>query len=226
MKKFFILFFVMLFCFANVSFSQTRGRVRGSSSRNHRTARGNGFTFSQDAKDRISVGCPSVLKRAQQFSRDMKAKGSSDIQSEIVYMCWVNMIELEQGDLGPWEKFVYALEKIFKQFRRLIYIAAVFMLLWILVKAMYEGDMKWMHIGIMIIGVTMLAFAEVFLDIATNRVTLDDIRNSEIYVDCREPDKGLYKCSVDVEGAVDKESVYLFDVNHRATQTRTYKGLY
>ena len=226
MKKFFILFFVMLFCFANVSFSQTRGRGRSSVNRAYRTSRGNGFTFSQDAKDRIKVGCQNVMKTAQQFSRDIKSKGSSDIKSEIIYMCSVNSIELEKSDLGPWEKFVYALEKVFKQFRRLIYIAAVFMLLWILVKAMYEGDMKWMHIGMMVIGVTMLAFAEVFLDIATNRVTIDDIRNSEIYVDCREPDKGLYKCSVDVEGAVDKESVYLYDVNHLSTQSKTFKGLY
>lgn len=222
MKKFFILFLIIMCSFTNVSFSQNRTRgVRRVAS-----GRGNGFTFSQDAKDRIKVGCQSVMRKAQQFSREMKAKGKSNIESEIVYMCSVNSIELEKSDLGPWEKFVYALEKVFKQFRRLIYIAAVFMLLWILVKAMYEGDMKWMHIGMMLIGVTMLAFAEVFLDIATNRVTIDDIRNSEIYVDCREPDKGLYRCSVEVEGAVDKESIYLFDVNHLSAQSKTYKGLY
>ncbi|MBD5405255.1 hypothetical protein HDR59_01765 [bacterium] len=222
MKKFFILFLIIMCSFANVSFSQNRAR----GGRRVASGRGNGFTFSQDAKDRIKVGCQSVMRKAQQFSREMKARGKSDIESEIVYMCSVNSIELEKSDLGPWEKFVYALEKVFKQFRRLIYIAAVFMLLWILVKAMYEGDMKWMHIGMMLIGVTMLAFAEVFLDIATNRVTIDDIRNSEIYVDCREPDKGLYRCSVEVEGAVDKESIYLFDVNHLSAQSKTFKGLY
>lgn len=221
MKKFLILFFVIMCCFGNMAFSQTRTRVRRANA-----SRGNGFTFSQDAKDRIKIGCQSVMKKAQQFSREMRAKGSSNIESEIVYMCSVNSIELEKADLGPWEKFVHACVKVFNQFRNLIYVAAVFMLLWILVKAMYEGDMKWMHIGMMIIGVTMLAFAEVFLDIATNRVTIDDIRNSEIYVDCREPDNGLYRCAVDVEGAMDKESIYLFDVNHLSTQSKTFKGLY
>lgn len=217
-KKFLILFFVIGFGFAFDAFSQTRTRTH--------YGRGNGFTFSQDAKERIRLGCPNVLKRANRFSKDMKTKGASNIESEIIYMCSVNSIELEKGDLGPWKKFVHALEKVFKQFRNLIYLAAIFMLLWIIVKAMYEGDMKWMHIGMMVLGITMLSFAEVFLDIATNRVTIDDIRNSEIYVDCREPDRGLYICSVDTDGAVDKESVYLYDVNHKATKTKVFKGLY
>lgn len=222
MKKFFILFFVIMCCFSDISFSQTRTRVR----RAVPTFHNNGFTFSQDVKDRIAIGCQSVMKRAQKFSRDMKTRGASDIESEIVYMCLVSSLELDKSTLGPWEKFVNAMVKVFKQFRRLIYVAAVFMLLWILVKAMYENDMKWMNIGMMIIGVTMLAFAEVFLAIATNKVTVEDIRNSELYVDCREPNKALYRCSVDVEGAKDKESVYLYDVNHLSSQSSTFKGLY
>lgn len=221
LKKFLILFFVFAFSFSFEAFSQTRRVSRGRT-----VSRGNGFTFSQDAKERINRACPNVLKKATQFTKEMKRKGTSSIPSEIVYMCSVNAIELQEADLGPWKKFVYALEKIYVQFRNLIYIAAIFMLLWIIVKAMYEGDMKWMHIGMMIIGVTMLAFAEVFIDIATNRVSLDDIRNGEIYVDCREPDKGLYKCSADVDGAVDTESVYLYDVNHKSTQAKSYKGLF
>ena len=219
MKKILFLFIIFMIGLNNISFSQTRTARRVS-------ARGNGFTFSQDALERISVGCPGVLKVAQQFTRDMRSKKTSAIKSEIVYMCSVNDIELDASPLGPWEKFVYAVEKVFKQFRRLLYVAAVFMLLWILVKAIYEDDMKWTHIGMMIIGITMLSFAEVFLDIATNRVTLEDIKNSEIYVDCREPDKGLYRCTADTKGAVDKESVYLFEKKKKNTQNQVIKGLY
>lgn len=220
MKQIMSIFLIFMLGLTSITYSQTRVIRRQNSTRN------NGFTFSQDAEERIKIGCPKVLKIAQQFSRDMRSKGTSDIHSELTYMCLVNEIELEQSPLGPWEKFVNALEKVFKQFRRLLYVAAVFMMLWILVKAIYEDDMKWTHIGMMVIGITMLAFAEVFLDIATNRVTLDDIKNSELYVDCREPNKALYRCTVDSKGAMDKESVYLFEVNQKNTQNQVLKGLY
>jgi hypothetical protein len=107
-----------------------------------------------------------------------------------------------------------------------MYVAAVFVVLWILAKAMYEGEMHWEHIGFLVIGVTLLAFAEVFIALAMNRVTLDDIKAGDLYVDCREPEVGLYACASDVEGSLDHDSKYIFPLKRGTDTSSTYKGLF
>lgn len=224
MKKIWFLF-VLLFVFSSLEvFAQSRSSRSSRSS--SRRSRGNSFSFSQDTQERIKAGCVNVMKKAGKFQSEMRSRGTSSIHSGIVYMCSVNSIKIEQPSLGPWEKFVYALEKIFNQFKALLYVAAVFMLVWLFVKAAYEAEMNWMHFAMLIMGVVMLGFADVFLDIATNRVTLDDVKSGEMYVDCRKPDDGLYPCNLDTEGVMDKESVYLFTVNQTSGDSKLFKGLY
>jgi hypothetical protein len=204
MRKFFICFMAAFTMFGSLASAQVRTRGRG-----------NGFVLSSDEKERIRAGCQDMMKAAR-----------TNTQSRIERYCAIDSIQLQEADLGPWKKFVDAMIKVFAQFRRLAYVAAVFMVLWILAKAMYEGEMHWEHIGMLVIGVAMLAMAEVFLDVATNKVSIDDIRSGEIYVDCREPDKGLYKCSREVEGSLGHESKYMFPVNPESSGAASRRGLF
>jgi hypothetical protein len=171
--------------------------------------------FGQDAKERIRLGCADKMKNAR-----------AQRNTELEWLCKLSSIRQEEADLGPWKKLVYALVKIFNQLRRLIYVGAVFMLLWIFVKGMYEGEAKWMQLGMLIIGVTMVSFAEVFVDIATNKTNLDDIKNGDIFVDCRAPDEGLYICAPDIEGSEDHDMRYVFQVSKGADTNSAYRGLY
>jgi hypothetical protein len=199
---------VMLF--DNVAAAQTYSSGGTASGRSTRAWQG----FGQDAKERIRTGCADVM-------RDARAAKDSKLE----WMCRLSSVRHEEADLGPWKKFVTALVKIFNQLRRLIYVGAVFMLLWIFVKGMYEGEAKWMHLGMLVVGCTMVAFAETFVDLAINRISLDDVKNGDIYVDCRSPDEGLYVCAADVEGAEDHDMRYIYQVKSGG-ETTSGRGLY
>jgi hypothetical protein len=199
----------MMLC--NAAFAQTYRGGGNAGTRSIRAWQG----FGQDAKERIRSGCAGVM-------RDSRTAKNTRLE----WMCKLSSVRQEEADLGPWKKFVDALVKIFNQLKRLIYIGAVFMILWIFVKGMYEGEAKWMHLGMLIIGVTMLAFAETFVDIATNKINLDDIKNGDIYVDCRQPDEGLFVCAPDVDGSEDHDMKYIFQVKRGAETNSGYRGLY
>ncbi|MDR2098536.1 MAG: hypothetical protein LBO78_00735 [Rickettsiales bacterium] len=193
MKKIFAYLMVSFVLFSNLAGAQVRRTGGGTRSR------GNGYKLSDDAKERIRIGCQEKMKTA-------KAKKDT----KLVPMCLVSLIQVSEADLGPWKKFVDGLVRVFQQFRRLIYVAAVFTILWILAKAAYEGEMHWEHIGILVVGVVLVALAETFIKLATNEVTLDDIKSGDKYVDCRKPEEPLYKCSVEMDGASDHDERYLF----------------
>ena len=208
MKKF-ILFFVLFVGLSLPSLAQRKHVVR-------RAAATQTFRFTEDMVKRINKSCPVMLKNASKKSESLEA------------FCSVKDLHFGEADLGPWKKFVQRGEKIFKQFRRLIYIGAVFMLLWIFVKAAYEGDMKWMHIAMLIIGVIILAFAEVLLDLATNRVSLEDVVNNGVYVDCRDKktEDAYYKCSTNDDGAALYDARYFLQVSGEMKSNNKYNGLY
>ena len=205
MNKFLAYLMLFVIMLGNAASAQTARGVQPGKGR---------FTFSADAKDRIRQGCANVMRTAG-------AKRNTRLES----MCKLSLIRQEEADLGPWKKFIFALVKIFNQLKRLIYVGAVFMLLWIFVKGMYEGEAQWMKLGMLIIGCTMVAFAETFVDLATNRTSLDDVKNGDIYVDCRSPDDGLYICASDVEGAEDHDMRYVYQVK-RGGETTSSRGLY
>ena len=213
MKKF-ILFLVLVLIVtgSSVSFSKRR------TVRRHRDSENQTFRFTDDMVKKIKNSCPIVLKNASKKNENLEP------------FCSVRDLNFGEADLGPWKKFVQRAEKLFLQFRRLIYIAAVFMILWIFVKASYEGDMKWMHIAMLIIGVIILAFAELLLDLATNRVSLEDVIDNGVYVDCRDKktNDAYYKCSTGDDGAVLFDSRYFLQVTGeaRSKKAKMYKGLY
>ena len=212
MKKF-ILFLMLALFIASPSMAQRRRTTYHRSSTNTQT-----FRFTDDMVKRIKPHCPNVLKNAPKKSENLEA------------YCSVRDLHFGEADLGPWKKFVQRAEKLFLQFRRLIYVAAVFMILWIFVKASYEGDMKWMHIAMLVIGVIILAFAEVLLALATNRVSLDDVISNGVYVDCRDKktDDAYYKCSTNDDGAALYDSKYFLQVSGevKSGKAKIYDGLY
>ncbi|MCR5506853.1 MAG: hypothetical protein K6F04_03330 [bacterium] len=212
MKKF-ILFLMLALFIASPSMAQRRRTTYHRSSTNTQT-----FRFTDDMVKRIKTHCPNVLKNAPKKSENLEA------------YCSVRDLHFGEADLGPWKKFVQRAEKLFLQFRRLIYVAAVFMILWIFVKASYEGDMKWMHIAMLVIGVIILAFAEVLLALATNRVSLDDVISNGVYVDCRDKktDDAYYKCSTNDDGAALYDSKYFLQVSGevKSGKAKIYDGLY
>lgn len=210
MKKF-ILFLILALFLGNPVFATKRAVSKKS--HNVQT-----FRFTEDMVKRVKNNCPDVMKNAPKKSENLEA------------FCSVKDLHFGEADLGPWKKFVQRAEKLFLQFRRLIYIGAVFMLLWIFVKASYEGEMKWMHISMLIIGVIILAFAELLLDLATNRVTLEDVMNNGVYVDCRDKNTkdAYYKCSTDDDGAALYDSRYFLQVSGKMNnkKSKLYNGLY
>ena len=213
MKKF-VLFLVLVLIVtgSSVSFSKRR------TIRRHRDTGTQTFRFTDDMVRKIKNSCPIILKNAKNKPENLEP------------FCSVRDLNFGEADLGPWKKFVQRAEKMFLQFRRLIYIAAVFMILWIFVKASYEGDMKWMHIAMLIIGVIILAFAELLLDLATNRVALEDVIDNGVYVDCRDKktNDAYYRCSTGDDGAVLFDARYFLQVTGeaRSKKAKRYKGLY
>ncbi len=210
MKKFVL--FLILTLFLNSPVFAARRTV------SKKTSNAQTFRFTEDMVKRVQNNCPSVMKNASKKAENLEA------------FCSVRDLHFGEADLGPWKKFVQRAEKLFLQFRRLIYIAAVFMLLWIFVKASYEGEMKWMHIAMLIIGVIVLAFAELLLDLATNRVTLEDVMNNGVYVDCRDKNtkNAYYKCSTDDDGAALYDSRYFLQVSGemKRKSAKSYDGLF
>ncbi|MBR1544596.1 MAG: hypothetical protein IJ638_01470 [Alphaproteobacteria bacterium] len=213
MKKF-ILFLMLAVFISGPSMAQRRRTTY----RRSKTNAVETFRFTDDMVKRIKNHCPNVLKNAPKKSENLEA------------YCSVRDLHFGEADLGPWKKFVQRAEKIFLQFRRLIYVAAVFMILWILVKASYEGDMKWMHIAMLVIGVIILAFAEVLLDLATNRVSLEDVISNGVYVDCRDKkvEDAYYKCNTSDDGAALYDSRYFLQVSGevKTGKAKVYDGLY
>lgn len=213
MKKFFILFFMFGFFFVMQSDVQAQRR---SSSRTKTST----FRFTDDMVNKINSACPKVLKNASMRAERLEA------------FCSVKDIKIGEADLGPWYSGVKAFEKLFMQFRRVIYMAAAFMLLWIFVKAAYEGEMKWMHLSMLVIGVILLAFAEVIIDIAANRITLEDVLEQGVYVDCRKKQTkdAFYKCNVGENGAELYDVRYFLQLTGEEESTgiapNKYKGLF
>ena len=209
MKKF-ILFLVLAVILSMPSMAQRRRAVRRNSSVQT-------FRFTEDMIRRIKNNCPTTLKNATRKSENLEA------------FCSVKNLHFGEADLGPWKKFIQRAEKLFLQFRRLIYIAAVFMILWIFVKASYEGDMKWMHIAMLVIGVIILAFAEVLLSLATNKVSLEDVIDNGVYVDCRDKkmNDAFYKCSTNDDSAALYDERYFLQVSGEIKKkSKVYNGLY
>ena len=87
-----------------------------------------------------------------------------------------------------------------------------------------------MHIAMLIIGVIILAFAELLLDLATNRVTLEDVMSNGVYVDCRDKNTkdAYYRCSTEDDGAALYDSRYFLQVSGeiRKKDSKLYNGLY
>ncbi len=212
MKKIFVLFAVLFFSFSVEGMAQSRRYRAGTN--NTYTDR---FKFTTDMENRIKNYCPSVLKKASSKPEHLQS------------YCSVNDIVVGEADLGPWKKLVIACEKLFKQFRSLIYVAAVFFVLWLFVKAAYAGDMEWKHLGMLLIGIVILTFADVMLDIATNRVTIEDVVEDGIYVDCREKNskEAFYRCSPDTSGAGLSDSRYFLQLSGEAPNSSPQlKGLF
>ncbi len=216
MKKF-ALFLVLVLFICGVSGSSVFAKRRTSYRKSSDNAV-HGFRFTDDMVKKIKNSCPIVLKNAPKKSENLEA------------FCSVKNLNFGEADLGPWKKFVQRAEKLFIQFRRLIYVGAVFMVLWIFVKAAYEGDMKWMHIAMLVMGVIILAFAEVLLDLATNRVSLEDVVDNGVYVDCRDKktDDAYYKCTTGDDGAILFDSRYFLQVSGqtKSRKSKVYNGLY
>ncbi|MDR1009506.1 MAG: hypothetical protein LBL52_04635 [Rickettsiales bacterium] len=194
MKKFLIL---LMFLFAaGPAFAQS---ARGRAVRTRTAADESQFRISADAQAIIAESCQRILSNAP------RARGG-----ELAVFCQVRQIKTSAGELGPWSKFVNGLVKLFQQFRRLIYVAAVFMLLWILVEGVYRAEAQWMKLGMMIVGLVILAGAEMFIRMATGQVKLEDIQNGEMFVDCRHPNEALYHCDGDTVGATNIDERYIF----------------
>ena len=210
MKKFLAYLVLFVVVFGSDTSAQTRAPVR-TQSQSDRVWQG----FGPDARERIRRGCVDVMRVAR--TRE---------EANLEWFCRLSELRNVEADLGPWKKLVEALVRIFEQLRRLIYVGAVFMLLWIFVKGMYEGEAKWMHLGMLIIGVTMVAFAEVFIGIATNRINFDDIKNGDIYVDCRTPDEGLYICAPGSPDSQDHDERFIFQVSQGSGTRVRQRGLY
>ena len=209
MKKIFVLFLLLGVVLCGDTFAQRRSYSRNRTN--------NTFRFTDDMVAKINKSCPATVRRAQNKSEKLEA------------YCSVRNVEFGESDLGPWKKIVSRFEKLFKQFRRIIYTAAVFMVLWIFVKAAYEGDMKWMHIAMLVMGVVILSFAEVLLAMATNRITIEDVLNNGVYVDCRDRQMkdAYFKCSTDGKGASLYDSRYFLQITGEANrESYSYRGLY
>lgn len=208
MKKV-ILFLLLCLVLSSGAFAKT---VR------KRTSSGKEFRFTEDMVTRIQKQCPSVMSKAPKLPENLES------------FCSVKDVQFGESDLGPWANFVSRAEKLFLQFRRLIYIGAVFMILWIFVKASYEGDMKWMQVAMLIIGVVLISGAEVLIAFATNRVSLEDVVSNGVYVDCRDKNtkNAYFKCGVDDSAATLYDSRYFLQVSGKVNSksTKIYKGLY
>ena len=224
MKKFLIALFVFgfMFSFSSYTNAQRRSGSRRMSSyvRNRSSQR---FQFTDDMLSKVNRSCPKTLQRAKKKSE------------ELIPFCSIRDLEFGEADLGPWRKAVSAFERLFYQFRRLIYIGAVFMVLWIFVQAAYNGDMKWMHIAMLLIGVVLLSLTEVLLAMAENKITVEDVIDQGIYVDCRSAptsnnlsnrSDAYYKCNIDDNGAALYDSRYFLQISGKISNTSAYKGLF
>ena len=219
MKKIF-LFFVLVFMFSAVFSDTYAQRNRGRTTRKNRTATrrntGNTFRFTEDMENRIEKLCPKRLSRAPSRRSVLEA------------YCPISNVRSIEADLGPFEKFVKALEKLFKQIRPLLYTGAVFMIMWILVQAAYGGDMQWNKVIMLVAGVVILSIAEVLINIATKRVVLEDVIGEGVYVDCRNISERnvFYKCASDARGSALYDSRYFLKISGTPRNAGRYKGLF
>ena len=175
---------------------------------------GNSFQITPDMERRIKRSCPGRLSRANVNRENLQT------------FCPVSNIRETEADLGPWKAFVYRAEKLFKQFRSLLYIGAIFMLMWLFTKAVYKSTIDWPKVAMLIIGVLILTLAEVFLDVATQRVRLDDVIAEGVYVDCRDPTEAYYKCELGKQDAEQLDAQYFLRVSGKNQTTKKHKGLF
>jgi hypothetical protein len=199
----------MIFIFFLVLSSGAGAQNFGRSSR---AAPGNAYKLSADAQVRIEEACGRIIARANRTS-----------PGDLSVFCQVRSLNTSVGELGPWAKFVDGLVKLFIQARRLIYVGAVFILLFILVEGVYRAEAQWMKLGTMVIGLVILAGAEMFVRMATGQIRIEDIQNGEMSVDCRRPNEALYRCSGDSVGAtnIDDRFIFTFQRANEAKGART-----
>ncbi len=209
MKKFIVLL-VLLF-----SVNLSSGTMAVTRYKTEKT--GANFVLTDAMKTKIQKHCPKIMNNAQKR-----------IKKTEVY-CPVSEVVLGARDFGPWRKMLYVFEKLFYQIRNLLYLAAVFMIIWIYVKGAYEGEMHWMQISFLVIGVVIMAGAEVLFSLAKKEVTLDDVMAEGIYVDCRENSSSMkpyYKCNTESRGARLEDTRYFYMVVGEKRNTSYNKGLY
>lgn len=175
--------------------------------------RNNNFQITPDMQRRITRSCPKKLQRANVNRENLQT------------FCLVSNIRETEADLGPWKAFVARAEKLFKQLRNLLYVGAVFMLMWLFTKAIYKNSIDWPKISMLIIGVLLLTLAEVFLDVATQRVKLDDVISEGVYVDCRDPTEAYYKCDLGSTDAEQLDAQYFLKVSGQ-NSSKKHKGLF
>ena len=176
--------------------------------------RNNSFQITPDMERRITRSCPRRLARANVNRENLQP------------FCPVRNIRETEADLGPWRAFVYRTERLFKQFRTLLYVGAIFMLMWLFTKAVYKSTIDWPKVAMLLIGVLMLTLAEVFLDVATQRVRLDDVIAEGVYVDCRDPTEAYYKCDIGKNDAEQLDAQYFLKVSGTQQSQRKHKGLF
>ncbi len=176
--------------------------------------RRNNFQITTDMQRRIARSCPKKLQRASVSHENLQT------------FCLVSNIRETEADLGPWKAFIARAEKLFKQFRSLLYVAAVFTLMWLFTKAIYKNSIDWPKISMLIIGVLLLTLAEVFLDVATQRVRLEDVISEGVYVDCRDPTEAYYKCDIGSSDAEQLDTQYFVNVSGPNKKTKKHKGLF
>ena len=157
------------------------------------------YRISPDAQEMINKACPRVIADARAIT-----------DFELRVFCPISEIDTGMADLGPWKKFVNGLVRLFQQFRKLIYLAGVFLLLWIVIEGAYRGEGQWMKLAMMIIGLILLAMAEVFVNLATGKVEIESIKSGDLFVDCRRPNEALFQCRGESKGAQSVDERFIF----------------
>ena len=145
----------------------------------------NDYRLPEDAKHLIRQNCPTILREAP-----------NQKLGELMSLCPVrNVAAIPTTNLGPWRALVTALVRMFGQIQNLIYVAAVFLLLWILVEGAYRGEARWVNLWWLVGGLVGMAGANAFLHWTLGETTLADIRLGNMYVDCRRHTEPLYPCA-------------------------------
>jgi len=160
----------------------------------------NDYRLSDGARQLIKLNCPDMLRAA-----------NAGNDGGIMSLCPVrNVAAAPTTDLGPWREIVLAGVRLFEQIKNLIYAAAVFLLLWILVEGAYRGEARWMKLWWLVIGLVGMAGANVFMSMALGDATVGDVVRGNLYVDCRRPNEPLYPCAGNRHDALQLDGRFVF----------------